>query len=296
MYFDKETFSKVLTKARQGKGLKQREIAEDLMSRTTYSKIERGIIVPGIVNFYNILSRLNMGFGEFFYLYNKYTLEDRWKIINAFKYTRANTDVEKLTSIKEMCDNFLKNRQDKHITNIKNVCSALLKINENDFEAAKILANKVWDELSNRDTWFFDDIFLINNIFFIFEGDTMEEMYKRAIKYLNKYGEFRNNWGSKIRFSLEFNKLSYDIFYGERPKALEKKIKELIIQARKLCYYDMEAVLFIRLGMIQNDHTLVEKGFSILKVLELSELMASCCKEVAVFESTNNNYTKLKTN
>lgn len=67
MLLDKQAFSETLNNIRHGKGIKQKEITNNLMCRTTYSKIERGIIIPNVFNFYNILSRLDIEFEEFIY-------------------------------------------------------------------------------------------------------------------------------------------------------------------------------------------------------------------------------------
>lgn len=284
--FDKERFAGTLRKIRSGKGIKQSDVTNNVMSRSTYSKIERGLITPGIVNFYNILSRLNIGFEEFLYIYNGYAFDSRWKIINEFKNTRGNFDSDKLIMIKNMCEDFLRDTDDSHINNIKCTCLALLKIKENDFNTAKAIAEKVWSDLSNRETWFFDDVFIINNIFFMFEGKTIESMYSRAIDYLNKYGEFQSYWGTRIRFSLQFNKLSYDMFYGNRSKELQLLIDKLLVEAREFRYYDLEAILFIRKGLILSNEALIDKGLQILKVLELHELVTSAQEEINIYMST----------
>lgn len=278
-----EIFSKIIKEVRQGKGLKQKEITENVMSRTTYSKIERGLITPGIFNFYNILSKLNVGFDEFFYLYSNNDFDDRWRINNAFRNTRANFEVDELKIIKNMCNDFLIQQQDNHINNIRNVCNALLEIHNNNLYSAQKIAKAVWNDLSKRDTWYYDDILLINNILFLFEEEVIENMYNRALLNSNKYNEFQNNLNNNIQFSLKFNKLSYDMFYGNIKEEHHTLIEILIEESHNLRYYDMKAVLLIRKGLIQDNNALIEKGLNILDVLELDELANSVREEMKLY-------------
>lgn len=285
MNIDKEIFSETLRKIREGKGLKQLEITTNLMSRTTYSKVERGIMAPGIENFYNIVSRLNIGFEEFFYIYHDYHLDDRWEIINKFKQTRGNFDIDKLSTIIKMCENFLKLQEDNHIHNISKVCAALLKLNSNDFEEAKVIAALVWEDLSKRNTWYFDDIFLVNNIFFLFDDETVEEMYKRAINNLMRYKGFQDNLRESIEFSLQLNKFTYGMFYKKSIKENTRTLNDLILRAQELRYYDIKAVLYVRKGLLQLDESLITKGLNILEVLDLKELLKSAHDEIDIYLS-----------
>ncbi|GAA4059339.1 hypothetical protein GCM10022410_03140 [Amphibacillus indicireducens] len=86
-------------------------------------------------------------------------------------------------------------------------------MNSNDINSAREIAREIWNDLSERDTWYFDDILLVNNILFMFEGETINAMYDRAIHSLGRYKGFQNNVRNNMLFSLKFNKLSYDMFY-----------------------------------------------------------------------------------
>lgn len=285
MTLDKEQIAQTLTSVRHGKGLKQKDITDQLMSRTTYSKIERGVIAPGIDNFHNIMGRLNISFDEFFYIYNGYRFDDRWEIINAFKQTRGNFDVAQLNKIIQQCQSFLSKQDDLHIENIQQVCQALLALNENNMEEAKVIAADVWEHLSERNTWYFDDVLLVNNILFLFEEETMAEMYKRSVLTLDKYQGFEYQLKKTILFSLKLNTFSYKMFYDSEHTVTVAEIDDLIKDATQMRYYDMKAVLLVRKGLVMNDDTFIQQGLSILELLELEGLKTSVESEIAMYNT-----------
>lgn len=120
----------------------------------------------------------------------------------------------------------------------------------------------------------------------MFEEETFKEMYVRLMNYLNKYNHYDSNSGANIKFSLKFNKLSYDLFYIDSTEYLLDEIEMLINHAHELRNYDIKAVLFVRKGLILDNQELINKGLSILKLLNLNELYNSVKYEIDMYFST----------
>lgn len=64
-----------IKKIRVERGLKQKEVCENIVTMSYYSRIERNISDPTITVFLKILSRLNISFDEFMFIHNCYKEE-----------------------------------------------------------------------------------------------------------------------------------------------------------------------------------------------------------------------------
>ncbi|MDQ8767748.1 helix-turn-helix transcriptional regulator, partial [Streptococcus ruminantium] len=78
-------FGTVLKEIRKSKGLSQREVCGDALSRTTLSKIENNKEYPTIAHFAHILRQLDMTYAEFDYICHAYQPSERSNLINKFE-------------------------------------------------------------------------------------------------------------------------------------------------------------------------------------------------------------------
>ncbi|WP_373292365.1 Rgg family transcriptional regulator [Sporolactobacillus putidus] len=94
------------------------------------------------------------------------------------------------------------------VEDIRSACRAqFLLSTENDFENVHSYAIKIWERLSNLDSWYSIELKLINNIFFLFPLDTGTAIVERALREINKFSYINGNYRLKPAYLLNMTLL-----------------------------------------------------------------------------------------
>lgn len=172
-----KSFGETIKEIRTARGITQSELAGSLINRTTLSKIENSFEEPSYENATKLINRLGITQIEFDYIRNDYQLNTKEQIIFDFFNIAYNSEVNKIASLLNRCEQF---PNDQEIQKIKVILKAF---NASSLREARSLVIPLWkSQVSKTDNWNVLDLYLLNMIFFVFNDDTMIGISSRAIK------------------------------------------------------------------------------------------------------------------
>ncbi|MGN7476294.1 XRE family transcriptional regulator [Solibacillus silvestris] len=281
---DMKHYGKIIKEIRVGKGYSQQYVCENICTQGNYSKFEieeSREIKFSILN--DFLGRLDISFEEFNYISNNYEMQDRQKILHQF-YNQTYNSESALYKLKNDCSAYLlKNPEDNLLLNIRTVLEGMIVLakSSNFVQATEILSS-IWKDLSRRNTLYLSDIYLLNAILFIFPRHTAIEIKEFAFRHIEKYKGFQNINKLKVNFLINLSLIHIKekdfadalILLND---AIKKCKKEQLFINLSICY--------VRKGICLNylknaDEGFCEKGLTILRLLEQTELINLLEKEV----------------
>lgn len=271
----------ILRKIRVNKKYTQKIVTEGIISQSTYSKVERGVIDITYNKFVKLLSRLDVSEFEFQMLLDEEP-DARDDLIQQFFLINYN-DLEALTAIQERVQHYLIMKKDYIIQDIAYICEALMLISkERDYEQAAIFANRVWKRLERFDRWYMMEIRLINAILFIFPTETALHISERIVRQLSIY---QTRESRVIKNNIQTNLTLLLIRNKNYAMALEN-LDELIIRFKQISNYRLLAIAYIRKGIalrLLKDPTwqeYTEKGLKMLDIFEDNNLKEALTTEI----------------
>ncbi|WP_270261743.1 helix-turn-helix domain-containing protein [Lactobacillus panisapium] len=178
-----KTFGETIQKIRKSRGITQAELSNNLLNRTTLSKIENSLEEPSYQNASRLIKRLGITQVEFDYIRNDYNFSPKEKIIFDFFNIAYNTESTKIDTLLKRCSEF---PDDNEIKKISLILKAFKSENLNS--ARKIILPFWQSQGSKVDNWNILDLYLLNMIFFVFDEESMIGISNRAIETIeNKY-------------------------------------------------------------------------------------------------------------
>lgn len=277
-------YGKVLKEIRVGKGYSQQYVSERICTQGNYSKFEKGEnreIKFSILK--DFLERLEMSFEEFDYISNNFEMQDRQRILKQF-YNQTYNSENALYKLIENCVVYLEqNPNDNLIINIRTVLEGMLVLaRSSDFIRASEVISSIWEDLSQRNTLYLSDIYLLNAILFVFPIQTATEIKEFAFRHIEKYNGFQNINKMKINFLINLSLINikakdFETALSLLEDAIEKCRAEQLFINLSICY--------VRKGICLNnlndvDEGYIEKGLILLEYLEQKELVTMLNKEI----------------
>ena len=162
----------------------------------------------------------------------------------------------------------------------------MLLAKSNDFLQASKILYPIWEELSNRNTLYLSDIYLLNAILFVFPKSTATEIKEFANRHIKKYKGFLNL--DKLYINFLINLAMINIKESDFETALPL-LDDAIAQCKSEHLFINLSICYARKGVclhhlnIQSDEDLIEKGLTTLKCLEQFELATLLEQEVNHF-------------
>ncbi|MDR1521378.1 MAG: helix-turn-helix domain-containing protein [Streptococcaceae bacterium] len=277
-------FGQVYQRIRKEKGLSQKNVCGDLISRTTLSKIENCHSVPSYETFAYLLKQVNMSFEEFEFVCNDFELDGRMKIFSKFDMAISNENIQTLSELRKDCINFLEKNHDLGISDLLMTIDYLILIHKDtEIENTKAtkLINVLWKKLELIDTWYYNEIKMINCILFYFPIETVLSFSVKLIESIKKYEGFSkdiDNFCCAVYTNLATLYL-YKNFYIE---CLE--ISKLIIElAQSIKRYDVYCLGNVRIGLCMKDKQKIQNSIKTLEFFSEIELVKEIKKEVKRF-------------
>lgn len=238
-----------ISKLRKEKNISIKDLCENYLSRSAYTRFVNGETDTSSTNFLFFLERLQVSLNEFIFIQNDYQLpESQTSLLKLQKFFLAE-NLDGLKSVEQDCDFLSTSKND-----IFNHLSLLSKIYQSRIKNIPIdntIIRQLQGYLTNVDTWTHYEIMLFNNSMFIFDIEFIELVLRRAIKGLERYHPIRNYTSESLLMlsnvlnvylsSKELdkaNKLFKNMFAKELPEDL---VRERLHQA----FYDGLLVLII---------------------------------------------------
>lgn len=197
-----------LKKIRENKGYTQKEISDDTMARSTYTKFEKNDITPTLSKYMAILDHMDMSHEEFIYILNEHELGEKETILYLFKKLEKYPSSALIDEIIEKGEGLVQNRYDQLTLDILNACRGYkIILEEQDLTKAKVYAQKVWDRLETLDNWYLAEMRILNSILYLFDSETAASLTNRAIANLDRYPHLDEAASLKISFLLHVTNL-----------------------------------------------------------------------------------------
>ncbi|WP_155973264.1 helix-turn-helix domain-containing protein [Streptococcus ruminantium] len=264
-------FGTVLKEIRKSKGLSQREVCGDALSRTTLSKIENNKEYPTIAHFAHILRQLDMTYAEFDYICHTYRPSERSSLINKFENLRGNFFTEKSSqTLLEQIEQYLKKHDDIRLQRMQQQLHLAISISqEGAGERTRCLAQELWQELEKCDTWYLADFRKLNLVLPFLPLKQLEGFVNKVLSSLKKYKDFKEIQTSQ--FVLLAN-LSTVLIKNDHIIDC-KRIIEIAYQiAQESMRIDYIGFANVRMGILRHDKKMVDKGLAILQAAEMVDM------------------------
>ncbi|MBD5069792.1 MAG: helix-turn-helix domain-containing protein [Lactobacillus sp.] len=275
-------FGEVYKFIRKSKGLSQSDICSDELSRSTLSKIENNKLMPSFQIMDYLLKQINMTFDEFEYICNRYKPSTRYILIGKISSSLNNYKTSDIKKIILECQEYLKVNNDLYIESLIDILmlKEQLSNSHNINQSIEEIAESIWKKLEKSDEWYFFDLTLLNNILFYFPFESVKKLTDRIVKQLEKFSDYKNSNDSQCRLLINLSTIYlYNLDFKECVAILEKVYS--IIE--NLNRYDYLAIYLIRRGICQKDSKLVEKGRSLLELVEEKDLLKELEEEIVRF-------------
>lgn len=277
-------FGKVYKEIRESKGLTQEEVCGNVLSRTSLSKIESGKATPKYENMEFLLRQINMSFEEFDYICHLYQPSQRTEIMQTYLNMTSIIGSNSLVHFFETCQDYLKTHHDLPIEEIRDMLEIVIHIRQHGTEQlsdqVKQTVKKFWEKIEKQDTWYENDLKILNTILFSFPIDHLHLITGKILQRLEVYKNYQHLYD--LRMAILLN-LSTIYLYHQDKNMCQQICYTLLEDAKKKKHYDRLAICYVRIGICANDAQLIENGLSLAKLVEDEHLLTELEREVNIF-------------
>lgn len=275
-------FGEVYKFIRKSKGLSQSDICSDELSRSTLSKIENNKLMPSFQIMDYLLKQINMTFDEFEYICNRYKPSTRYILIEKISSALNNYKTSNIKKIILECQEYLKVNNDLYIESLIDILmlKEQLSSSHNINQSIEKIAESIWRKLEKSDEWYFFDLTLLNNILFYFPFESVKKLTDRIVNQLEKFSDYKNSNDSQCRLLIN---LSTIYLYNLDFKGCIDILEKVYSIIKHLNRYDYLSIYWIRKGICQKDSKLVEKGRTLLELVEEKDLLKELEEEIVRF-------------
>ena len=277
-------FGKVYKEIRESKGLTQEEVCGNVLSRTSLSKIESGKVTPKYENMEFLLRQINMSFEEFDYICHLYQPSQRTEIMQTYLNMTSIIGSNSLVHFFETCQDYLKTHHDLPIEEIRDMLEIVIHIRQHSTEQlsdqVKQTVKKLWEKIEKQDTWYENDLKILNTILFSFPIEHLHLITEKILQRLEVYKNYQHLYD--LRMAILLN-LSTIYLYHQDKNMCQQICYTLLEDAKNKKSYDMLAICYVRIGICRDDAKLIQKGFSLLELTDETSILASLKKEVEIY-------------
>ena len=274
-------FGKVYKEIRESKGLTQEEVCGNVLSRTSLSKIESGKVTPKYENMEFLLRQINMSFEEFEYICQLYQPSQRTEIMQTYLNMRSIIGTSDLVNLIQKCQDYLKTHHDLPIEEIRDMLEIVIHIRQHGKEQlsdqVKQTIKKLWEKIEKQDTWYENDLKILNTILFSFPIEHLHLITGKILQRLEIYKNYQHLY--ELRMTILLN-LSTLYLYNQDKNMCKQICYTLLEDAKNKKSYDMLAICYVRIGICRDDARLIQKGFSLLELTEETSMLSHLKKEV----------------
>jgi len=274
-------FGMVFKDLRILKGISQKNITIDTISRSHLSKIEKNTVMPSFEAMSLLLNQLNVSFSEFEYICNNYKPSLRYEIITEFYSQITNSNVEQLVALERKCRKYLSNNNDIRVQEIIEIVKYMLRLSSNYHLDSKELnlhiVQKSWKRLEKLEIWTFDDIRLVNCLLPLLPAKTYSYIIPFLMRSLEYYQDYPQ--AKPLILAINVNVATMHLYNKEIDLCLTalNKCLSLAMQAKRADYI---GIINVRIGICLNDQKKVESGMILLKTLEEDIIIRELKKEI----------------
>ena len=280
-------FGKVYKEIREAKGLIQEEVCGNVLSRTSLSKIESGKATPKYENMEFLLRQINMSFDEFDYICHLYQPSQRTEIMQTYLNMSSILGTSELEMLFQTCQAYLKTHHDLPIEEIRDMLEVVIHIRQHGTEQlsgqVKQTVKKPWEKSEKQDTWYENDLKILNTILFSFPIEHLHLITGKILQRLEVYKNYQHLY--ELRMTILLN-LSTLYLYNQDKNMCKQICYTLLEDAKNKKSYDRLAICYVRIGICRDDAKLIQKGFSLLELTDETSMLSHLKKEVETYYQT----------
>ena len=277
-------FGKVYKEIRESKGLTQEEVCGNVLSRTSLSKIESGKVTPKYENMEFLLRQINMSFEEFDYICHLYQPSQRTEIMQTYLNMNSIIGSSDLVNFFETCQDYLKTHHDLPIEEIRDMLEIVIHIRQHGTEQlsnqVKQTVTKLWEKIEKQDTWYENDLKILNTILFSFPIEHLHLITEKILQRLEVYKNYQHLHDLRVTILLN---LSTIYLYNQDKNMCQQICYTLLEDAKNKKSYDRLAICYVRIGICTDDAKLIQKGFSLLELTDETSMLSHLKKEVETY-------------
>lgn len=277
-------FGKIYKEIRESKGLTQEEVCGNVLSRTSLSKIESGKVTPKYENMEFLLRQINMSFEEFDYICHLYQPSQRTEIMQTYLNMTSIIGSSSLVHFFETCQDYLKTHYDLPIEEIRDMLEIVIHIRRHGTEQlsdqVKQTITKLWEKIEKQDTWYENDLKILNTILFSFPIEHLHLITEKILQRLKVYKNFQHLYELRVAILLNLSTL---YLYNQDKNMCQQICYTLLEDAKNKKSYDRLAICYVRIGICTDDSKLIQKGFSLLEITEETSMLSHLKKEVETY-------------
>ncbi|CAM1671002.1 helix-turn-helix domain-containing protein [Streptococcus mitis] len=277
-------FGKVYKEIRESKGLTQEEVCGNVLSRTSLSKIESGKVTPKYENMEFLLRQINMSFEEFDYICHLYQPSQRTEIMQTYLNMSSILGTSELEKLFQKCQNYLNTRHDLPIEEIRDMLEVVIYLRQHGTEQlsdqVKQTITKLWEKIEKQDTWYENDLKILNTILFSFPIEHLHLITEKILQRLKVYKNFQHLYELRVAILLNLSTL---YLYNQDKNMCQQICYTLLEDAKNKKSYDRLAICYVRIGICTDDSKLIQKGFSLLEITEETSMLSHLKKEVEIY-------------
>ncbi|WP_185489032.1 helix-turn-helix domain-containing protein [Listeria booriae] len=176
---------------RLNSGMKQTEVYSNVMSRAHLQRIEKNAQIPTYPLLLNVIHKFSMDVNEFEYIRNEYSFSETQKLFHKFRNIKTTLNTDAMRNLIQEVDNYLLKNKSAFIQNLHYILNGYLILQEtNNIDKARKYFNPVWKNIQKKETWYYNDIILMSNIFYMFEDEPLQFILNQLNKYFKLYAGF----------------------------------------------------------------------------------------------------------
>lgn len=268
-----KTFGETIQKIRKSRGITQAELSNNLLNRTTLSKIENSLEEPSYQNASQLIKRLGITQVEFDYIRNNYSFSPKEKIIFDFFNIAYNSEVKKIDILLKKCSKFPNDNE------LKKVSLILKAFKSEDLDSARKLILPFWQSQGSEiDNWNIFDLYLLNMIFFVFDEETMIGISTRAIETI----EHKYPFLESLEENFVLNKTAI-LMSRKKFNTAAQILTKAITLAKSTFRYDKLFMAKGRLAICQKNKTKALQCLNTLKAMEAMDVYHGLQDEINEF-------------
>ena len=277
-------FGKVYKEIRESKGLTQEDVCGNVLSRTSLSKIESGKVTPKYENMEFLLRQINMSFEEFEYICQLYQPSQRTEIMQTYLNMRSIIGSSYLVNLFQKCQDYLKTHHDLPIEEIRDMLEVVIYIRQHGIgelsDHAEQVVKKLWRKIEKQDTWYENDLKILNTILFSFSIEYLHLITGKILQRLEVYKNYQHLYDLRMTILLNLSTL---YLYNQDKNMCKQICYTLLEDAKNKKSYDRLAICYVRIGICTDDSKLIQKGFSLLELTEETSMLSHLKKEVETY-------------
>ena len=277
-------FGNIYKEIRESKGLTQEEVCGNVLSRTSLSKIESGKVTPKYENMEFLLRQINMSFEEFEYICHLYQPSQRTEIMQTYLNMSSTLGTSELETLFQKCQDYLKTHHDLPIEEIRDMLEIVIHIRQHGTEQlsnqVKQTVKKLWEKIEKQDTWYENDLKVLNTILFSFPIEHLHLITEKILQRLEVYKNYQHLHDLRVAILLN---LSTIYLYNQDKNMCKQICYTLLEDAKNKKSYDRLAIGYVRIGICRDDAKLIQKGFSLLEITDETSMLSHLKKEVETY-------------